>query len=62
MFTLFNKELKRFLKHPKDGLWASENNEEAQELLKFAKEYVVAIGYPEISDQLTIVEISSDKV
>lgn len=58
MYTLFNKELQRFLKHPSDGVWASESIEEAQDLLEAAKQYCRAIGVPEIADQLTVVEIS----
>jgi len=60
MYTLFNRELNRYLTHPKDGIWASDDLEEAQELLEAAKQYVVAIGVPELADQLTIMEISME--
>ncbi len=62
MYTLYNRELNRFLKHPKDGIWASENLEEAQELLKAAQDYVKAIGVPEISDKLGIMEINMNQM
>jgi hypothetical protein len=62
MYTLFNKELNRFLKHPVDGVWATENIEEAQELLEAAKQYVTAVGIPELVDKLTIMEISADGI
>lgn len=58
MYTLFNKELNRFLKHPKDGIWATDNLDEAQELLKSAQNYVKAIGIPEIAEKLVVMEIS----
>lgn len=61
MFALYNKELKRFLKHPKDGIWASDNIEEAQILLKSAQDYVKSVGVPEIVDYLTIIEISLEE-
>lgn len=60
MYTLYNTELKRFLKHPKDGVWASDSREEADALLESAKEYVRAIGVPEIATKLTILEISEN--
>lgn len=62
MYTLFNKELNRFLKHPKDGIWASEILEEAQELLKCARDYVVSLGKPELADKITIMEIKIDQM
>ncbi len=62
MYTLYNKELNRFLKHPRDGIWASEDLEEAQKLLDSARQYVVAIGVPELADRLTIMEISLDQL
>jgi len=62
MFVLYNKELKRFLKHPKDGIWASEDIEEAQNMLQSAQEYVKVIGFPEIADYLTVMEISTDNI
>jgi hypothetical protein len=61
MYTLYNKMLGRFLKHPKDGVWASDSEEEAQELLTSAKEYVKAVGIPEMAEELTVVEISMEK-
>lgn len=62
MYTLYNKELNRFLKHPKDGIWASDSLEEAQELLKSAQEYVKAIGVPELVDKLTIIEVNMEQM
>lgn len=62
MFTLYNRELKRFLKHPKDGIWATESFEDAEKILAAAKEYVVAIGVPEIADHLSIMEVGMDMV
>ena len=62
MYTLYNRELNRFLKHPKDGIWASENLEEAQKLLEAAQEYVKSVGVPEIADKLTIMEISMGQI
>lgn len=62
MYVLYNKELNRFLKHPKDGIWASDNFQEAQDLLKSAQEYVKAVGVPELVDKLTVVEISMEQV
>jgi hypothetical protein len=62
MYTLYNKELNRFLKHPKDGIWASEDYEEAQTLLESAREYVKSVGVPEIADKLVVVEITIDQI
>lgn len=62
MYTLFNKELNRFLKHPKDGVWATDNFEAAEKLLEAAKEYVRAIGMPEIVDYITIMEINTEQI
>lgn len=62
MYTLYNKELNRFLKHPKDGIWASDNLEEAQILLKSAQDYVKAIGIPELADKITIIEINMEQM
>lgn len=62
MYTLYNKELNRFLKHPKDGIWASDNLEEAQILLKSAQDYVKAIGVPELADKITIIEINMEQM
>lgn len=62
MYTLFNKELNRFLKHPKDGVWATDNFEEAERLLESAKEYVRAVGMPEMADYITILEISTEQL
>jgi hypothetical protein len=62
MFVLYNKELNRFLKHPKDGIWASDNKEEAQKLLEVAQQYVRAIGVPELADSLIILEISMENM
>jgi hypothetical protein len=62
MYTLYNRELNRFLKHPKDGIWASDNLEEAQMLLQAAQDYVKAIGVPEIASKLTIMEIGMDQI
>jgi hypothetical protein len=62
MYTLFNRELQRFLKHPTDGIWASDDYKEAQELLEAAKQYVKAIGVPEIADHLIVMEINADTV
>lgn len=60
MYILFNKELERVLKHPKDGVWTSESYEEAQELLVAAKEYAKAIGVPEVGENLIIMEINNE--
>ena len=62
MYTLYNRELNRFLKHPKDGVWASEDLQEAEKLLQCAREYVKAIGVPEIADKLTIMEVSFNQI
>lgn len=62
MYTLFNKELNRFLKHPKDGVWATESFEDAEKLLESAKEYVRAVGMPEIADYITILEINVEQL
>lgn len=59
-YVLYNKELQRYLKHPKDGVWASQSLEEAQDLLDAAKAYVKAVGVPELADNLTILEVESD--
>jgi hypothetical protein len=61
MYTLYNKELQRFLKHPKDGIWATNDLQEAEELLIAAKEYVAAVGIPEVAECLTIMEISTEE-
>jgi hypothetical protein len=62
MYALYNRELKRFLKHPKDGIWASESFDDAEKVLNSAKQYVAAIGVPEIADHLTIMEVGIDLV
>jgi len=62
MYTLYNKEINRFLRHPKDGVWASEDLEDAQVLLESAQEYVKAIGVPELADKLTIMEINMSQI
>lgn len=62
MYTLFNKELNRFLKHPKDGVWATESFEDAEKLLEAAKEYVRAVGMPEIADYITILEVNVEQL
>jgi hypothetical protein len=62
VYTLFNKELNRFLKHPKDGVWATESFEDAEKLLEAAKEYVRAVGMPEIADYITILEVNVEQL
>lgn len=62
MYTLFNRELNKFLKHPKDGVWATDSFEDAQKILEAAKQYCAAVGIPEVADQLTIMEIGVNEL
>lgn len=62
MYTLFNEREKRYLKHPRVGLWFTPDKHEAENMLSAAKQYVKAIGMPDLANHFSIVEISEDSL
>ena len=60
MFVLFNKNLNRYFKHPKIGIWWSHDHEEANKLLEVMKQLIVDSGLPELAAGLVVHEIADD--
>jgi hypothetical protein len=59
MFVLFNQNLNRYFKHPRvDGVWWTNNSEEAEKMLDNIKQAVIESGYPEIVSGMKVIEIS----
>lgn len=46
LYTLYNKHLDKKLTHPKYGLWCTPDKNEATEMLKACREYLIAIRVP----------------
>ena len=57
MFVLHNPVLNRFFKHPKVGVWWTCDRDEAEDMLSHIKECVKATDYPELAENLAVVEI-----
>ena len=59
MFVLFNKKLNRYFKHKcSNGIWWTNSNSEANEMLANIKKVVEDSGYPELSDHLVLMKIN----
>lgn len=62
MFVLFNKTLNRFFKHPKIGIWWSNDREEAEKLLTTLKDYIAEAGMPSLAVDLVVQEIPEELI
>jgi hypothetical protein len=60
MFVLYNKNLNRYFKHPRIGVWWSHDLEEAEQLLQVAKEVVKDMGLSELADALVVQEVTDE--
>jgi hypothetical protein len=56
-YTLLNKSNDKYLKHPKVGLWYTDNIEEAESMLVAAKDYLKAMKLDTLMEQITIEEV-----
>lgn len=60
-YSLFNHTNNRYLKHPKIGLWHTDNLEEAQDMLKDAHGYLDAVGLSHMKKDVVIQEIPEEE-
>ncbi len=43
-FVIFNRSTKRYLTHPRSGMWVTNNQNEAVDMAKTAEDYFSAVG------------------
>ena len=56
-YTLFNKGNGKRLVHPVIGLWATDDLQEAEDMLEDCKKYLIAQGLQNIIDDFIIVDV-----
>lgn len=47
LYTLYNKSSDKRLSHPKYGLWCTHDLEEAKEMMKACREYLISLHIPQ---------------
>lgn len=60
-YTIHNKLNGANLVHPKTGPWNTPNINEAKEMLKACKEYLMASGLNELEDQFIVIDIDTQE-
>jgi hypothetical protein len=60
-YSLYNKRLDRKLKHPKIGIWYSNDLKEAEEMLKACKGYLDSSGLSDFKDNFVIIDETTGK-
>lgn len=60
-YSLLNKRLDRKLKHPKIGIWYTNDLVEAKEMLKSCLGYLSASGLSDFKDDFIIIDEATGK-
>jgi hypothetical protein len=58
-YALYNKIGKVYLEHPKVGLWFTENEQEAQDMLKVCREYILTTNSSWLANEIVIFPFKS---
>jgi len=58
-YSLYNKRLDRKLKHPKIGIWYSNDFDEAKKMLEACMEYLEASGLSDFKEDFVILDEST---
>lgn len=62
LFALYNQKLKKFLIHPKIGLWQTDSENEAKDMLKACHDYIKSIGQEALIPFFVIKEVNQDLI
>jgi len=54
MFTLYNKQNKKQLTHPRVGVWYSDSREEAKDMLRSCHDYLRSCGLEHLVEHISV--------
>lgn len=60
-YTLFNKKNKRYLNHPLIGLWFTDDETEANDMLSSCSKYMMVSGLDFLVEDICVISFEDEK-